>query len=241
MRSLKNIITSIVIICIILMLIIPLPQIFLEVIFVIELLLGILLYVYSKNTFVENTQRRIPYFVLIYNLIILSVSVSIVRFCFTTKDFPIRYISFLYESNNISSLFGFIFSICIFVSTIYDIQKGKKTIKVKYNRFLEHQSEDSDKDNIDFYSEVDGLSEFLVGNLIFSILNLLCVIIVGAFFNVIMSGEAFFNAIIYSIKNGVSFVFVAFLPLLLSSRVLSENLTQFEQREMVDKIIDRER
>lgn len=242
MKKLRNVISVIILmICVILLLFIPLPRLALEIVFGIELLLGILLYVHSKNTFVENTKRRILNLVLIYNLMILSVSISIVRFCLISKEFPIRYISFLYSFDSISSLFCFISSICIFITTIYFIQKCKKIIKEKCARFFEYQSENSDKDNIDFYSEVEGMSEFLVGNFIFSILNLLCVIIAGAFFNITMSGETFFNAIIYSIKHGVMFIFVAFLPLLLSARVLLENLKQFEHRKMVDKISDRER
>lgn len=56
-----------------------------------------------------------------------------------------------------------------------------------------------------------------------------------------MCGEFYFIAISSSIKNGMSFIFVAFLPLLLSARVLLENLKQFEHRKMVDEISDRER
>ena len=74
MRTINNIFTVLVMICIIFIIIIPLPRLFLEIAFGIELLLGIILYVYSKNNFAEKFQRRIPYLVLIYNLIILSVS-----------------------------------------------------------------------------------------------------------------------------------------------------------------------
>lgn len=242
MKKLRNVISMIILmICVILLLFIPLPRLALEIVFGIELLLGILLYVHSKNTFVENTQRRILNLVLIYNLIILSVSISIVRFCLISKEFPIRYISILYSFNSISSLFCFISSICIFITTIYFIQKCKKIIKEKCARFFEYQSEDSDKDNIDFYSEVEGMSEFLVGNLKLNIWCLVSTIIFGAVFNIIMCGEFYFIAISSSIKNGMSFIFVAFLPLLLSARVLLENLKQFEHRKMVDKISDRGR
>ena len=88
----------------------------------------------------------------------------------------------------------------------------------------------SDKDEIDYYSEVDGTSTLLVGNLIFSILTLLCVLVVGAVFNISMRDETFANSISYSIKNGIMFVLVPFLPLLFSSRVLLENLSQFEHK-----------
>jgi len=242
MKKLRNVISVIILmICVILLLFIPLPGLALEIVFGIELLLGILLYVYSKNTFVENTQRRILNLVLIYNLIILSVSISIVRFCLISKEFPIRYISIMYSFNTSFSVLCIIFSLCFFVASTFFIQKWRKKLMAKCDIFLEKQSENSDKGDIDFYSEVEGMSEFLVGNLIFSILNLLCVIIAGAFFYITMSGETFFNVIIYSIKNGVMFIFVAFLPLLLSARVLVENLKQFEHRKMVDKISDRER
>ena len=106
----------------------------------------------------------------------------------------------------------------------------KKTIKSKCARCFEHQSEDSDKDEIDYYSEVDGTSTLLVGNLKFSILTLLCVLVVGAVFNISMRDETFANSISYSIKNGIMFVLVPFLPLLFSSRVLLENLSQFEHK-----------
>lgn len=242
MKKLRNVISVIkLMICVILLLFIPLPRLALEIVFGIELLLGILLYVYSKNTFVENTQRRILNLVLIYNLMILSVSISIVRFCLISKEFPIRYISILYSLNTSFSVLCIIFSLCFFVASTFFIQKWRKKLMAKCDIFLEKQSENSDKGDIDFYSEVEGMSEFLVGNFIFSILNLSCVIIAGAFFNITMSGETFFNAIIYSIKHGVMFIFVAFLPLLLSAKVLVENLKQFEQKKMVDKISDRGR
>ena len=228
MRTINNIFTVLVMICNIFLIIIPLPRLFLEIAFGIELLLGIILYVYSKNNFVEKFQRRIPYLVLIYNPIILSVSISVLRLCLITKEFPIRYISILYGSNSITNLFGIIFSICIFVATIYFVQKCKKTIKSKCERCFEHQSEDSDKDEIDYYSEVDGTSEFLVGTLKVSILMLCIIIVLGAVFNISMRDETFANSISYSIKNGIMFVLVLFLPLLLSSRVLLENLSQFE-------------
>ena len=228
MRTINNIFTVLVMICNIFLIIIPLPRLFLEIAFGIELLLGIILYVYSKNNFVEKFQRRIPYLVLIYNPIILSVSISVLRLCLITKEFPIRYISILYGSNSITNLFGIIFSICIFVATIYFVQKCKKTIKSKCARCFEHQSEDSDKDEIDYYSEVDGTSEFLVGTLKVSILMLCIIIVLGAVFNISMRDETFANSISYSIKNGIMFVLVLFLPLLLSSRVLLENLSQFE-------------
>lgn len=230
MRTINNIFTVLVMICIIFIIIIPLPRLFLEIAFGIELLLGIILYVYSKNNFAEKFQRRIPYLVLIYNLIILSVSISVLRLCHITKEFPIRYISILYGSNSITNLCEIISSICIFVATIYFVQKCKKTIKSKCARCFEHQSEDSDKDEIDYYSEVDGTSTLLVGNLKFSILTLLCVLVVGAVFNISMRDETFANSISYSIKNGIMFVLVPFLPLLFSSRVLLENLSQFEHK-----------
>ena len=80
-----------------------------------------------------------------------------------------------------------------------------------------------------------------LGNLKLNIWCLVSTIIFGAVFDIIMCGEFYFIAISSSIKNGMSFIFVAFLPLLLSARVLLENLKQFEHRKMVDKIIDRER
>lgn len=230
MRTINNIFTVLVMICIIFIVIIPLPRLFLEFVFGIELLFGIILYVYSTNNFVEKFQRRILYFVLIYNLIILSVSISVLRLCLITREFPIRYISMLYGSNNISNLFGFISSICIFIATIFFLKKCKKTIKVKCARCFEHQSENSDKDEIDYYSEVDGTSEFLVGNLKVSILMLCIIIVLGAVINISMRDETFANSISYSIKNGIMFVLVPFLPLLFSSRVLLENLSQFEQK-----------
>ena len=92
MRTINNIFTVLVMICIIFIIIIPLPRLFLEIAFGIELLLGIILYVYSKNNFAEKFQRRIPYLVLSYNLIILSVSISVLGLCLITKEFPIRYI-----------------------------------------------------------------------------------------------------------------------------------------------------
>ena len=61
-----------------------------------------------------------------------------------------------------------------------------------------------------------------------SILMLCIIIVLGAVFNISMRDETFANSISYSIKNGIMFVLVLFLPLLLSSRVLLENLSQFE-------------
>lgn len=113
-------------ICVILLLFIPLPRLALEIVFGIELLLGILLYVYSKNTFVENTQRRILNLVLIYNLMILSVSISIVRFCLISKEFPIRYISILYSLNTSFSVLCIIFSLCFFCSFNFFYSKMEK-------------------------------------------------------------------------------------------------------------------
>lgn len=66
-------------------------------------------------------------------------------------------------------------------------------------------------------------------------------IIFGSVFGVLIRGESSLIAITSSIKNGMSFIFVAFLPLLLSESVLFENLKQFEQRKMIDKIIERKR
>ena len=242
MKKLRNVISvKILMICVILLLFIPLPRLALEIVFGIELLLGILLYVYSKNTFVENTQRRILNLVLIYNLMILSVSISIVRFCLISKEFPIRYISILYSLNTSFSVLCIIFSLCFFVASTFFIQKWRKKLMAKCDIFLEKQSENSDKGDIDFYSEVEGMSEFLLGNLKLNIWCLVSTIIFGAVFDIIMCGEFYFIAISSSIKNGMSFIFVAFLPLLLSAKVLLENLKQFEHRKMVDKISDRER
>ena len=54
MKKLTNIIMGIVMICVIFMLIIPIPQIILETLFGIELLAGIILYMFAKNTFNEK-------------------------------------------------------------------------------------------------------------------------------------------------------------------------------------------
>lgn len=241
MKKLTNIVMGIVMLCVIFMLIIPIPQIILETLFGIELLAGIILYMFAKNTFNEKIQKQIPSFVLSLVLTCLTISISTVRFCLITTDFPIRYISFLYSLNTNFYVVGVILSVGIFVASIYFIQKWRKIIKTKANNFLEKHSENSDKGDIDFYSLTDGMSEFLLGNLKLNIWCLVSTIIFGAVFDIIMCGEFCFIAISSSIKNGMSFIFVAFLPLLLSARVLLENLKQFEHRKMVDKIIDRER
>lgn len=241
MKKLTNIIMGIVMICVIFMLIIPIPQIILETLFGIELLAGIILYMFAKNTFNEKIQKQIPSFVLSLVLTCLAISISTVRFCLTTTDFPIRYISFLYSLNTNFYVVGVILSVGIFVASIYFIQKWRKIIKTKAKNFLEKHSENSDKDDIDFYVNTDGVLEFLLGNLKLNIWCLLSNIIFGSVFGVLIRGESSLIAITSSIKNGMSFIFVTFLPLLLSARVLLENLKQFEHRKMVDKISDRER
>ena len=165
MKKLTNIVMGIVMICVIFMLIIPIPQIILETLFGIELLAGIILYMFAKNTFNEKIQKQIPSFVLSLVLTCLAISISTVRFCLTTTDFPIRYISFLYSLNTNFYVVGVILSVGIFVASIYFIQKWRKIIKTKANNFLEKHSENSDKDDIDFYVNTDGVLEFLLGNL----------------------------------------------------------------------------
>lgn len=66
----------------------------------------------------------------------------------------------------------------------------------KCDIFLEKQSENSDKGDIDFYSLTDGMSEFLLGNLKLYILCLVSTIIFGAIFEIIMCGEFYFITIV---------------------------------------------